>query len=225
MNTYDGYKRELVSVYPNCELGANVQIGEFTVLGKPSRLNNGKSRYSDYCLGGRSSDTYIGKGSDIGTHALIEEGVYIGDNCIIESHVIIEAGAKLKSDIVVVAATKILGGAEIGKRSIVGGVVSEGTMIGNDCRVFGNLIHKQNSPHIPWDDNIEKAPQLSNNVFVGIGANIIGNVSIGKFAFICAGATVTKDIPDYSVVKGVNEVTPIKDWKGILSDSNFFRGL
>jgi acetyltransferase EpsM len=50
---------------------------------------------------------------------------------------------------------------------------------------------------------------LCGNIRIGVGtqvgacATIIPNIRIGKWCKIGAGAVVTKDIPDYSVVVGV----------------------
>lgn len=38
---------------------------------------------------------------------------------------------------------------------------------------------------------------------IGANATIVCGVTIGRFAFVAAGAVVTKDIPDYALVMGV----------------------
>jgi serine O-acetyltransferase len=52
-------------------------------------------------------------------------------------------------------------------------------------------------------DNRGSSPVLGNNVFIGSGAKIIGNVKIGNFTFIGANAVVLKDIEDGSTAVGV----------------------
>ena len=44
---------------------------------------------------------------------------------------------------------------------------------------------------------------VGNDVYIGNGATIIGPVSIGDGAVIAANATVTKDVPPYTIVGGV----------------------
>ena len=39
--------------------------------------------------------------------------------------------------------------------------------------------------------------------FVGLGANVIQCLSIGRYAMVGAGAVVTADVPDYATVVGV----------------------
>jgi serine O-acetyltransferase len=56
----------------------------------------------------------------------------------------------------------------------------------------------------------KKSPDLSfwqitigNNCYIGICATILGPVTIGNNVAICAGAVVTKDVPDGATVVGV----------------------
>jgi serine O-acetyltransferase len=46
-------------------------------------------------------------------------------------------------------------------------------------------------------------PVIGDNVYIGPGAKIVGNVHIGNNVAIGANCVVTKDIPDNSVVVGV----------------------
>ena len=46
-------------------------------------------------------------------------------------------------------------------------------------------------------------PTLGNNVYIGSGAKIIGDVKIGSNVNIGANAVVIKDVPDNSTVVGV----------------------
>lgn len=48
----------------------------------------------------------------------------------------------------------------------------------------------------------DDCPTLGNNVRIGVGANIIGNVHIGNNVNIGAGTTVVKDVPDNTTVVG-----------------------
>lgn len=45
------------------------------------------------------------------------------------------------------------------------------------------------------------APQIGDNVTIGAGAKILGNIKIGNNVMIGAGSIVTKDVPDNSEVK------------------------
>lgn len=45
-------------------------------------------------------------------------------------------------------------------------------------------------------------PTIGNNVRIGVGANLIGNIKIGNNVKIGAGAVVVKDVPDNTIVVG-----------------------
>ncbi len=47
------------------------------------------------------------------------------------------------------------------------------------------------------------SPQLGDDVFIGAGAKVIGNVSIGSRARIGANAVVTRDVPEGATVVGI----------------------
>ena len=47
-----------------------------------------------------------------------------------------------------------------------------------------------------------KPVSIGDYAFIGVGSTILGGI-IGKGAVICAGAVVTKDVPDYAVVAGI----------------------
>lgn len=46
----------------------------------------------------------------------------------------------------------------------------------------------------------DNAPIIEDDVFIGIGAVVLGGVTVGKGARIGAGAIVTKDVKPYSIV-------------------------
>ena len=46
-------------------------------------------------------------------------------------------------------------------------------------------------------------PTIGNNVFIGAGVKILGNVKVGDWSFICPNTVVVKDIESGSVVSGI----------------------
>jgi serine O-acetyltransferase len=47
------------------------------------------------------------------------------------------------------------------------------------------------------------SPTIGNNVMIGAGAVILGNVNIGNNVWIGANAVVLSDVPDYCTVVGI----------------------
>lgn len=120
----------------------------------------------------------------------------------------------------------ILQGTKIGKNCIIGQNVMIGpdVSIGNGCKIQNNVsIYKG----VTLEDDVFCAPScVFTNVYnprafierkreflltlvkkgatIGANATIICGVSIGKYAFVGAGAVVNKDVPDYALVVGVS---------------------
>ena len=92
--------------------------------------------------------------------------------------------------------------ARIGKGLLIdhgmGVVIGETAEIGDGCTIFqgvtlGGTGKEQGKRH----------PTLHNNVFVGAGAKILGNIEIGNNAKIGANAVVLTDVPDNSTAVGI----------------------
>lgn len=84
--------------------------------------------------------------------------------------------------------------AEIGNRTIfyhrgIGCVVHPKAVIGEDCKIFPSCLGE--------------APRIGNNVMIGAGAVILGNITIGDDSIIGANAVVTHSIPKNSLAVGV----------------------
>ncbi len=76
------------------------------------------------------------------------------------------------------------------------GTVVAATSIGSGC-----WIHHQVT--IGWDYKTRRAPRLGDDVFVGVGAKILGDVTIGDGARIGANAVVLSDVPAGATAVGV----------------------
>ncbi len=77
--------------------------------------------------------------------------------------------------------------------------ISVGAKIGKDCVIFHQVTIGSNTLS---DSKGNGAPQIGNNVYIGCGAKIIGNVKIGDNVRIGANCVVTKDVPDNCTVVG-----------------------
>lgn len=75
--------------------------------------------------------------------------------------------------------------------------VSEGAKIGKNCVIFHQVTIGSNT--IPGSSG-QGFPTLGDNVYIGCGAKIIGNVHIGNNVRIGANCVVTRDVPDNATV-------------------------
>lgn len=74
-------------------------------------------------------------------------------------------------------------------------IVNKNSIIGNNCRLHGINCIGNNGKN-------DLCPTIGDNVEIGSGAIIIGNIKIGNNVIIGAGATVVKDVPDNVIVVG-----------------------
>lgn len=93
-------------------------------------------------------------------------------------------------------------GAVIGKRFFIdhgmGVVIGETAIIGDDVLLYQGVTL--------GGTGLEKGkrhPTIGNNVVVGAGAKILGNISVGDNSYIGSNAVVIKDVPPNSTVVGV----------------------
>jgi UDP-2-acetamido-3-amino-2,3-dideoxy-glucuronate N-acetyltransferase len=130
----------------------------------------------------------IGKGTKIWHFSHIMKGSELGKNCNIGQNVVISPGVRLGRNVKVQ-----------NNVSVYTGVICEDDVFLGPSMVFTNIIN-------PRSAVIRKEQYVKTLVEKGasIGANstiICGN-KIGKYAFIGAGAVVTKDVKPYALVVG-----------------------
>ena len=93
-------------------------------------------------------------------------------------------------------------GAVIGKRLFIdhgfGVVIGETTILGDDVVIFHGVTLGGTGK-----DKGKRHPTVKNNVLIGAGAKILGNITIGDNVKIGANAVVLKDIPDNKTVVGI----------------------
>lgn len=93
-------------------------------------------------------------------------------------------------------------GARIGKRFFIdhgmGVVIGATTIIGDDVLIYqGVTLGGTGKEHG------KRHPTLKNNVVVGAGAKVLGNITIGNGARIGASSVVIDDVPDDCTVVGI----------------------
>ena len=108
--------------------------------------------------------------------------------------------------------------AKIGRRFFIdhgeGVVIGATSEIGDDV-----LVYQQVTLGGTGKEHGKRHPTLGNNVIVGAGAKILGNITIGDFSRIGAGSVVIEDVPENSTVVGVPArivQRQIKDEDGVL---------
>lgn len=105
-------------------------------------------------------------------------------------------------------------GAKIGRRFFIdhgmGVVIGETTVIGDNVTLYQGVTLGGTGK-----DKGKRHPTLKDNVIVGVGAKILGNITIGEDCRIGAGAVVVKDVPSDCTVVGVPGRVVIKNGQRI----------
>src|SRR5579871_3241556 len=92
--------------------------------------------------------------------------------------------------------------AEIGRRFFVdhgmGVVIGETTIVGDDVTLYQGVTLGGTGK-----ETGKRHPTIRNNVVIGAGARILGNIVIGENSRVGAGSVVLRSVPDNSTVVGV----------------------
>ena len=93
-------------------------------------------------------------------------------------------------------------GAEIGASLFIdhgmGVVIGETTIIGDNVTLYQGVTLGGTGK-----EKGKRHPTLGNNIVVGAGAKVLGNITIGDNSYIGSNAVVIKDVPPNSTVVGV----------------------
>jgi serine O-acetyltransferase len=106
-------------------------------------------------------------------------------------------------------------GAQIGRRFFIdhgmGVVIGETTIVGDDVTLYqGVTLGGTGKEHG------KRHPTIGNNVVIGSGAKILGNITIGENCRIGAGSVVLRDVPDNSTVVGVPGHIVLREGKRVV---------
>jgi UDP-2-acetamido-3-amino-2,3-dideoxy-glucuronate N-acetyltransferase len=130
----------------------------------------------------------IGAGSKIWHFSHVMSNCVIGEKCSLGQNVVVSPEVKLGNNVKVQ-----------NNVSIYTGVTCDDDVFLGPSMVFTNVINPRSA--ISRRDEFRKT-HVGRGATIGANATIICGHDIGNFAFIGAGAVVTKDIPDYALVVG-----------------------
>lgn len=131
----------------------------------------------------------IGEGTRIWHFCHIMPRAKIGSNCIlgqnvfVASNVIIGNNVKIQNNV-----------------SLYTGVILEDDVFCGPSMVFTNVINPRS--HVSRKSEY-KHTLVKRGATLGANCTIVCGTTIGKYAFVGAGAVVTRDVPDYALVVGV----------------------
>ena len=130
----------------------------------------------------------IGAGTKVWHFCHLMSNVVIGENCVIGQNVFIASGVKLGSNV------KIQNNV-----SVYDGVIIEDDVFLGPAMVFTNVINPRSQVSRRED---YQSTLVKRGASIGANATIVCGNTIGEYAFIGAGAVVTKNVPDFALIFG-----------------------
>lgn len=131
----------------------------------------------------------IGEGTKIWHFSHVMAGARIGERCIFGQN------CSVASDVVIGNNVKVQNNVSI----YTGTVIEDDVFLGPSC-VLTNVTNprSQINRHSLYERTL-----LRRGCSIGANATIVCGVTIGRYAFVAAGAVVARDVPDYALMVGV----------------------
>jgi len=130
----------------------------------------------------------IGKGTKIWHFSHVMKGACIGERCILGQNVNVDGGTSIGNNV------KIQNNVSI----YTGLTIEDDVFLGPSC-----VLTNVSNPRSQVDRHaLYQKTLIRRGATIGANATILCGVTIGRYAFVAAGAVVTKDLPDYALVMG-----------------------
>ncbi len=130
----------------------------------------------------------IGKGTKVWHFSHLMSGSRIGERCNIGQNVVISPGVVIGNNVKVQ-----------NNVSIYTGVMLEDDVFCGPSMVFTNVVNPRS--HVSRKDEYRQT-LVRRGASLGANCTVVCGHTIGAYAFIGAGAVVTKDVPDYALLVG-----------------------
>ena len=130
----------------------------------------------------------VGDGTKIWHFCHVMPGAVIGERCSVGQNVVVMSGTRIGNNVKIQNNVSIYEGVEL-----------EDDVFCGPSMVFTNVVNPRS--HVVRRN--EYRPTLvKRGASLGANCTVVCGHTIGRFAFIGAGAVVTKDVPDYALVLG-----------------------
>jgi UDP-2-acetamido-3-amino-2,3-dideoxy-glucuronate N-acetyltransferase len=130
----------------------------------------------------------IGAGTRVWHFCHLMPDSRVGERCILGQNVYIDRGVQVGNGVKIQNNVSVYNGVEIGDDVFVGPSV-----------VFTNVINPRSFIERKAEFRLTRVLQ---GATIGANATIVCGITIGRYAFVGAGAVVTRDVPDHSLVMG-----------------------
>jgi UDP-2-acetamido-3-amino-2,3-dideoxy-glucuronate N-acetyltransferase len=131
----------------------------------------------------------IGAGTKIWHFSHVMDGCRIGEGCNVGQNVVISPGVKIGKNVKIQNNVSVYTGVEL-----------EDNVFCGPSMVFTNVINPRS--HIVRKHEY-RATKVKEGASIGANATVVCGITLGRYSFVAAGAVVTRDVADHSLVMGV----------------------
>lgn len=179
-------------VHPCVELGLNVTIEDFCIVGAPFKGQQGEI-------------TFIGDNAIIRSHTVIYAGNAIGKNFQTGNKANIRELNQIGDDVSVGTLSVVEHHVRIGNRVRIHtqAFVPEFSVLEDDCWIGPNVVIT--NAKFPKSPNVKDAlvgAVVKKRAKIGANSTLLPGVVIGENALVGAGSVVTKSVEDHAIVAG-----------------------
>ena len=131
----------------------------------------------------------IGEGTKIWHFCHVQTGAKIGRRCILGQNVNVAGGVTIGDGVKVQNNVSIYTGA----------IIEDYVFLGPSC-VLTNVTNPRSEVN---RHRLYEHTRIRRGASIGANATIVCGITVGRYAFVAAGAVVAKDVPDYALMVGV----------------------
>ena len=185
----DGVKiGEGTVIEPCVQIRGKTEIGAHCLIGQNSRIENSTLSDEVKVLSSVVLESRIGSGTNVGPFAYLRPNSVVGRDCKI-------------GDFVEVKNSTLGDGTKASHLTYIGD-----SDLGNDINLGCGVVF------VNYDGTNKYRSTIEDGAFIGCNTNLVSPVNVGKGAYIAAGTTVTKNVPEDALCVGRARQKVIEGW-------------
>jgi bifunctional UDP-N-acetylglucosamine pyrophosphorylase / glucosamine-1-phosphate N-acetyltransferase len=177
----------------NTYISADAEIGRDTIL-QPGTMIEGNTKIGEGCTIGPNSqivNSVIGNETTVHSSVIVESN--IGSNTAVGPFAHVRPESNLGNHV------RIGNFVEVKKSTLGDGSKSAHLSYIGDAIVGSDVNFGCGTIVVNYDGKKKHTTIVEDNAFIGCNSNLVSPVTVGKGAYVAAGSTITKDVPEDSL--------------------------